>query len=367
MVSSAIRTLRFSDQRLEINSTISFRLIEISHNMVNVALVGYGYWGKNLARNFNSAKDCKLHTIVEFDASKLKGVDKHYPGVFLVNNFNDVLNNPDIDAVLIATPVHSHFNLAKLALEAGKHVMIEKPMTASVVEAETLIDLALKNNKVIMPDHTFLYTGAVQKIKQLVSANEIGTINYYDSTRINLGLFQPDVNVVWDLAPHDISILFHLIEDRPVSVTATGISHLGNNIENVAFVTLHFQSNMIAHFSCSWSSPVKIRQILIGGNQKMIVFDDNQNTEKIKIYDTGYSAKTDEERQQVLVDYRVGDIYVPKLENREALGGVANDFIQSISTGKTPVSDWKSGLDVVKVLEAAQSSIKTNGKEIQIK
>lgn len=335
--------------------------------MVNVALIGYGYWGKNLARNFNTTADCKLDTIVEFDSSKFKGLDKLYPDVKLTNHFSDVLKDTAIDAVLIATPVHSHFELAKRSLEAGKHVMIEKPMTASVAEAEALIALAQKNSKVIMPDHTFLYTGAVQKIKQLVDSSEIGQINYYDSTRINLGLFQPDVNVVWDLAPHDISILFHFIKERPISVTATGISHLGNNIENVGFVTLHFQSNMIAHFSCSWSSPVKLRQILIGGDKKMVVFDDNQTTEKIKIYDTGYSANTDDEKQQVLVDYRVGDIYVPKLESREALGGVANDFIQSIVSKKAPISDWKSGLDVVKVLEAAQESIKSKGKEIQIK
>lgn len=334
--------------------------------MISIAVVGYGYWGKNLVRNFYNTPDCALHTVVDADLSKLGALIKAYPTAQVTAQYQDVLNNPAIEAIVLATPVFSHYKLAKAALMAGKHVMVEKPMTATVAEAEELIALAQLKKLVLMPDHTFLYTGAVQKMRQLIVAQEIGAINYYDSTRINLGLFQPDVNVVWDLAPHDISILYHLTEERPVSVTATGISHLNNGIENVAFVTLHFQSNMIAHFSCSWSSPVKIRQILVGGDKKMIVYDDNQVTEKIKVYDTGYTAKSDEEKQRILIDYRVGDIYVPKLETKEALAGIASDFIQAITTGKEPVSNWKSGLDVVKVLEAAQKSIKENGKEIRI-
>jgi len=334
--------------------------------MSSIALIGYGYWGKNLARNFANTENAILHTIVDFDPSRLSSATKLFPSIIVSDNLDATLANKSIDAVVIATPVFSHYKLAKAALMAGKHVMVEKPMTATVAEAEELIALAQLKKLVLMPDHTFLYTGAVQKMRQLIVAQEIGVINYYDSTRINLGLFQPDVNVVWDLAPHDISILYHLTEERPVSVTATGISHLNNGIENVAFVTLHFQSNMIAHFSCSWSSPVKIRQILVGGDKKMIVYDDNQVTEKIKVYDTGYTAKSDEEKQRILIDYRVGDIYVPKLETKEALAGIASDFIQAITTGKEPVSNWKSGLDVVKVLEAAQKSIKLNGKEIRI-
>ncbi len=334
--------------------------------MISVAIVGHGYWGKNLARNFFNTADCKLHSIVDSEFNKLNILQKVYPSVQLTSQYHDVLNNHAIDAVVIATPVFSHYELAKLALEAGKHVMVEKPMTSTVKEAEELIALAQQKKRILMPDHTFLYTGAVRKMKHLIQSQEIGTINYYDSTRINLGLFQPDVNVVWDLAPHDISILYHLIAERPTSVSANGISHLNNGIENVAFVTLHFQSNMIAHFSCSWSSPVKIRQILVGGDKKMIVYDDNQVTEKIKVYDTGYSAKTDEEKQRILIDYRVGDIYVPKLETKEALAGIAADFINAIQTGAEPVSNWKSGLDVVKVLEAAQKSIKENGKEVRI-
>ncbi len=334
--------------------------------MISVALVGYGYWGKNLARNFNSISECSLKTIVDSDEQRLASIGKLYPGIKAVKNISDVLNDPAIDAIILATPVFSHYTLAKQALRAGKHVLVEKPMTASVSDALELIDLAQKQRLLLMPDHTFLYTGAVHKMKELIGANEIGAINYYDSNRINLGLFQNDINVVWDLTPHDISILFHLIDERPVSVSATGISHLKNGIENIAYVTLNFQSNMIAHFACSWSSPVKIRQILVGGDRKMILYDDNQVTEKIKVYDTGYSAKSDEERQRILVDYRVGDIYVPKLEMKEALAGMAADFIQAIRTGTEPESDWRSGLDVVKVLEAAQKSIKENGKEVRI-
>jgi predicted dehydrogenase len=334
--------------------------------MISVALAGYGYWGKNLARNFFSAPNCNLHSIIDADASKFELIKKQFPSVQMSTEYEAILNDPKIDAVVIATPVFSHYSMAKAALLAGKHVFVEKPMTSSVRESEKLIELAQKNKLVLMPDHTFLYTGAVRKMKQLIMSLEIGKVNYYDSTRINLGLFQADVNVVWDLAPHDISILYHLIDERPISVTATGISNLNNGIENIAFVTLHFQSNMIAHFSCSWSSPVKIRKILVGADKKMILFDDNEVTEKVKVYDTGYTAKSDEERQGILIDYRVGDIYVPKLEMKEALAGVAQDFINAIQYGKEPVSNWKSGLDVVKVLEAAQVSIKQNGKEVRI-
>jgi len=334
--------------------------------MIAIVLIGYGYWGKNLARNFFNTPGCKLHTIVDADMQRLASVAKLYPGVSTTAEIDEAIQNPAVDAIVLATPVFSHYSLARKALLAGKHVLVEKPMTASVEEALELIDLAQQKKLLLMPDHTFLYTGAVSKMKQLIDAGELGKINYVDSTRINLGLFQPDVNVVWDLTPHDISILFHLINERPVSVSATGISHLNNGIENIAYVTLNFQSNMIAHFSCSWSSPVKIRQILVGGDKKMILYDDNQVTEKIKVYDSGYSSKTDEDRHRILIDYRVGDIYVPKLEMKEALAGMAADFIQCIQTGKGPVSNWKSGLDVVKVLEAAQLSIKANGREIKI-
>jgi predicted dehydrogenase len=334
--------------------------------MVNIGIVGYGYWGPNLVRNFSSVPNSKVQYVTDLRKERLELVNRHYPSLLTTTNVDDLLNDASLDAIVIATPVFLHFDLAKKALQKGKHVLIEKPMTASSAEANELIELAQKNNKALMVDHTFLYTGAVRKMKQLVESNELGKINYYDSTRINLGLFQPDVNVVWDLAPHDISILYYLIEERPVSVSATGISHLKNGIENIAYVTLNFQSNMIAHFSASWSSPVKIRKILVGGDKKMILFDDLELTEKIKVYDTGYSAKTDEDKRKILVDYRVGDIHIPKVEMKEALAGMASDFINAIMNGSEPVSNWKSGLDVVKVLEASQTSIKQNGKEVKL-
>jgi len=266
--------------------------------------------------------------------------------------------------VIIATPVFTHFELAKKALLRGKNVLIEKPMTANSAEAHELQELAEKMKKVLMVDHTFLYTSAVQKIKQLIDAGTIGKIRYFDSTRINLGLFQPDINVLWDLAPHDISILNYLVKEKPYSVNATGVSHTNNGIENIAYLTVNYQSGFIAHFNCSWTSPVKLRTMLIGGDKKMLLFNDLEPTEKIKIYDTGYDHKTDEEKQRVLVEYRSGDVFIPMVSSKEALFVMASDFISAITTGSTPISNLESGLSVIKILDASQQSIKQQGKEI---
>lgn len=334
--------------------------------MINIAIIGYGYWGPNLVRNFSSTANCNLHTVVDFRAERLAVAKRNHPSVNTSNNTDDVFNNNEIDAIVIATPVFTHFELAKKALENGKHVLLEKPMTGSVAEAEQLIELSNKYKKVLMVDHTFLYTGAVQKMKAMIDAGEIGNVKYFDSTRINLGLFQPDVNVLWDLAPHDISILNYLKNEKPYSVQATGISHTNNGIENIAYLTVNYASDFIAHFNCSWSSPVKIRLLLLGGDKKMVVFNDLEPTEKIKIYDTGYSHKTDEEKNRILVDYRAGDIYIPKVEAKEALAGMAADFVSAIINDTTPISNYASGLEVIKILEASQQSIKNNGKEIII-
>ena len=215
-----------------------------------------------------------------------------------------------------------------------------------------------------MVDHTFLYTGAVERIKRMIDSGEVGKVNYIDSTRINLGLFQPDTNVLWDLAPHDISICFHLGKDMPFSVQARGISHTKNGIENIAYLTLNYQSDLIAHFNCSWSSPVKIRQMLIGGDKKMILYNDMEPTEKVKMYDTGFDVKSDEDIKKIRVDYRTGDIYTPKLQTTEALTGMATDFVSSVLNNTEPVSNWQKGLMVVKVLEGASQSIKARGKEV---
>ena len=335
--------------------------------MAGIAIIGYGYWGPNLVRNFSMAAGARVEWVVDMRPERLAALSKQYPDIKTTSRFEDVLNDASVTAVVIATPVQHHYHLAKKALEHGKHVLIEKPMTQSSAQAEELIAISKQKGLVLMVDHTFLYTGAVRKIKELIDSGEIGEIQYFDSTRINLGLFQPDINVLWDLAPHDISILFYLINGRPVSVSATGISHTPNELENVAYLTVHYDSAHIAHFSCSWSSPVKIRKILIGGTKKMIVFDDVEPSEKVKIYDTGYTVKSDEDKRNLLIDYRAGDIYVPKLEQREALAGMAADFISAIAHGTTPLSDWKVGLEVVKVLEAAQEYIKNKGKEVEIK
>lgn len=285
----------------------------------------------------------------------------------VTTSVDDLFNSSEVDAVVIATPVFTHYPLAKKALENGKHVLLEKPMTDTVDHANELIELAGKKGKVLMVDHTFLYTGAVQKMKQLITSGEMGNIRYFDSTRINLGLFQPDVNVLWDLAPHDISILNYLIPEKPVSVNAIGVSHTHNDIENIAYMTVNYDSGMIAHFNCSWSSPVKLRTMLIGGDKKMIVYNDLEATEKVKVYDTGYSVKNDEEKRNILIEMRTGDIFVPKLESREPLLGVATDFVEAIRTGSTPLSDYNIGLDIVKILEASQTSIKAKGCEVLIR
>lgn len=334
--------------------------------MVRVAIIGYGYWGPNLVRNFSSTKNCILHTVVDARPERLEIVKRSYPTVNLATDVSVVLNNPEIDAVVIATPVFTHFELAKSALERGKHVLLEKPMVSTVSEAEQLIELSIRHKRVLMVDHTFLYTGAVQRMKKMIDDGEIGNVKYFDSTRINLGLFQPDINVLWDLAPHDISILTYLKKEQPHSVQAVGISHTKNGIENIAYLTVNYPSDFIAHFNCSWTSPVKIRMMLIGGDKKMLVYNDLEPSEKIKVYDTGYDYKTDEEKKSILVDYRAGDIHIPKIDNKEALAGMAVDFISAIINGTEPISNYQMGLDVVKILEASQKSIKSNGKKIVI-
>lgn len=334
--------------------------------IVKVAVIGFGYWGPNIVRNFNAQSNCNVEYVVDSREERLAIVNKNYPDIRTSKDLNEVISNAKIDAIIVATPVYTHYEIAKKALLSGKHVLLEKPMTSSVREAEELIDISIKNNKVLMVDHTFLYTGSVQKIHSIIKDDIIGKVKYIDSTRINLGLFQPDVNVLWDLAPHDISIVNHIVDDKPYSVQAVGVSHTNNDIENIAYLTLNYQSDMIAHFHSSWTSPVKIRKFLIGGEKKMISWDDMEPTEKIKVYDTSFSHSTDEEKRRILVDYRVGDIFVPKVQDKEALSELAKDFLSSISDGTDPVSNYISGINVIKVLEASQISIKNGGKEVKV-
>jgi predicted dehydrogenase len=334
---------------------------------IKVGVIGYGYWGPNIVRNFFATADCTVRMVADGRPERLNLLAKTFPSIQGVKDAEDIIGSKEVDAIVIATPVHTHFELAKRSLLQGKHVLIEKPMTSSVREADELIELATKKGLTLMADHTFLYTGAVQKMKEIIQTEVIGTPLYFDSSRINLGLFQPDINVLWDLAPHDISILTYLITEIPESINATGISHTGNKIENIAYLTVNYNSNFIAHFVCSWSSPVKVRQTLIGGDKKMILYNDLEPSEKVRVYDTGYNHKTEEDRNRIMVDYRTGDVYIPKLSSREALAGVADDFVQSVIHKRDPMSNATLGKSVVRILEASQESIKNNGKEIRIK
>lgn len=331
---------------------------------VEIGLIGFGYWGPNLARNFVAQDNCRLKYVVDLNPQRLAAAKKLYPTVLATDRAQDVINDPEIDAVVIASPVASHYPLAKKALLQGKNVLIEKPLTRFSAQAKELITLAKKKKLVLMVDHTFLYTGAVRRIKALIENGEIGQIHYFDSTRINLGLFQQDINVVWDLAPHDLSILRYLVKEKPYSISAHGVSHTSSRMENLAYITLNYQSNLIAHFTLSWSSPVKIRKTLIGGSKKMVVYDDLEPTEKVRIYDTSFSER---ESAKLLVDYRVGDIYIPKIPQGEALNELAKDFLTAVTTGRHPLSDGEFGLEIVQILEAAEKSIRLKGKEVLLK
>jgi len=334
---------------------------------IAVGVIGAGYWGPNLIRNFFATSGCLVKRVVDLDMQKLTWVKKNYPGISVSKNSEDIFNDTQIDAVVIATPPSTHFNLGSKALQKGKHLLLEKPMASSVAQAQKLIDIAQQKKRILMVDHTFLYTSAVQKIRELFTNKEIGRLKYFDSTRINLGLFQSDSNVIWDLAPHDISIINHLVDENPISIQTTGVSHLDNGIENIAYLTMKYQSGLIAHFNCSWASPVKIRKILIGGDKKMVVYDDIEPSEKVKVYDTGYKANKDKDRNRILVDYRIGDIYIPKLDGREALAKMAADFIDSIKNDRPPLSDMYTGLKVVKILELSQKSLAGKGKAVLYK
>ncbi len=334
--------------------------------MVQVGMVGYGYWGNNLLRNFINTPNCTLKTVCDLRIERLQIAKKAFPSIEITTSFEELIHNPKIDAVIVATPVFLHYKFAKMALEAGKHVLVEKPLTASVAEASELVELALKKQLILAVDHTFLFTGSVQKIKSMVDCSELGKLQYFDSTRINLGLFQPDVNVIWDLAPHDISILNYLVKEKPISISCIGKSHTASKLEDIAYLTINYSSDFIAHFSCSWISPVKIRRILLGGDKKMCLFDDVEPTEKVKIYDTGFDVKNEEEKHKMLIDYRIGDIYLPKIAQKEALSEMAVDFINAIERKIKPLVDGESGLEVVKILDAAQRSINKKGAEIKL-
>jgi predicted dehydrogenase len=337
-----------------------------------IGVIGCGYWGPNLIRNFAENQRARVSWLCDLDAERLSAVGRRYPSARTTQDYRELLRDAELDAVVIATPVATHFPFAMEALEAGKHVLVEKPFTASVAEAETLIETARSRGLTLMVDHTFVYTGAVRRIKEIIESGEIGDLLYFDSTRINLGLFQHDINVVWDLAPHDLSIMDFVVRREPEAVLATGSCHVEQGIENIAYVTLKFADPFIAHFHFNWLSPVKIRHTLIAGSRKMIVYDDIEPTEKVRIYDSGVTAnrnsgKSDKEAAyQTLVSYRTGDVWVPKLDSTEALHYVCQEFLSAIETGRRPLTDAEAGLRVVRLLEAAQRSINEGGALIKI-
>jgi predicted dehydrogenase len=334
--------------------------------MMNVAVIGYGYWGPNLVRNFQETDGARVAVCCDLNAQRLALAKTKHPSIEVTTCYDDVLNDPAVDGVAIATPVAMHYDFARKALEHDKHVLVEKPIAASVSEAESLIEIAAKRKLTLMVNHTFIYTGAVRKMKELISAGSLGELYYFDSVRINLGLVQRDVNVLWDLAPHDIAILDHLVDQQPVSVCANGASHLGTGVENVAYLSVYFDSGLIAHFHNNWLAPVKIRTMIVGGSQKMILYDDMEPSEKVKVYDRGVEVADHEDMQRALISYRLGDMWAPRLEGTEALRLVAAEFVRAASTGQRPLTDGINGLNVVRILEAAEMSIKHRGREVKL-
>ena len=336
-------------------------------NNVNIGVIGYGYWGPNLVRNFSEIPGAKVKTVSDFNPELLAKAQARYPTIQVTTDCQDIFADSKIDAVAIATPVSTHFDLALAALQAGKHVLVEKPMTATSKQAMRLIEEAEKRNLVLMVDHTFVYTGAVRKMHDLIATNALGDIYYYDSVRVNLGLFQHDVNVLWDLAVHDLSIMNYVLPSQPYGVSATGISHVPGGSENIAYLTLFFENNLIAHINVNWLAPVKLRRTLIGGSQKMIVFDDLEPSEKVKVYDRGITINGNAENiYQMLIGYRSGDMWAPKLDMAEALRTEGLHFIRCIEQGEKPITDGETGLRVVRILEAATQSMKKQGRLIEL-
>jgi predicted dehydrogenase len=344
--------------------------------MIRVGVIGYGYWGPNVVRNLYNLDGCTVAGIADRNAVALQRARRAYPDVTVTDNPMELLTSPKIDAIAVVTPVHTHFELAKAALEHGKHVFVEKPFTATTAQAEQLIDLAEQKNLKVMVDHTFLFTGAVKKIRELIDERVLGDLYYYDSTRVNLGLFQHDVSVIWDLAPHDLSIMDFLIREKPQGVVATGEAHF-NGRADVAFITIYFPGKTIAHINVNWLSPVKVRTTLIGGEKRMLVWNDLEADEKIRVYDkglqldgggaaSGHGDGGSNELYELLVSYRSGDMWAPRIERTEALTVELAYFINCVENGQTPVNDGIAGARIVRMLEAADRSLKARGKEIPL-
>jgi predicted dehydrogenase len=334
---------------------------------LKIGVIGYGYWGPNLVRNFAELNGATLAGVADLDPRKLELVKKRFPAIKTTTDFQELLRDPEIDAIAVATPVNTHFELGMAALKAGKHLWLEKPMAETSLQARKLVDEAQRRKLVLLVDHTFLYTGAVRKMGELIRSGDLGKVYYYDSTRVNLGLFQRDVSVISDLAVHDFAILDYLLQEHPVAVSASGTNHFPGTPENLAFITLFYDSGTIAHTNVSWLAPVKVRQVLIGGSKKMITYDDLEPSEKVKIYDKGISFTDDPKQiQEMRVGYRTGDMWAPKLDGSEALRVEGEHFVDCIANGAEPISGGNLGLRIVELIEAATSSMRGRGETVYV-
>jgi predicted dehydrogenase len=336
--------------------------------MIRVGVIGYGYWGPNLVRNFADCSSTKVTAVCDLRPERRAAAERRYPGILTTPDPSALITAPTVDAVVIATPVEYHFDLAMLAIREGKHVLVEKPIASSSEQASRLIDEAARRRVVLMVDHTFVYTSAVQTMHDFVAKGELGDIYYYDSVRINLGLFQHDVNVLWDLAVHDLSIMDYVLRQQPVAVSATGLAHVPAEPENIAYMTMFFEGALIGHIHVNWLAPVKVRRTLLGGSRRMVVFDDLEASEKLKVYDKGISLNPSTENvYQMLVGYRTGDMWAPKLAMSEALSVEAAHFADCINAGSRPITDGEAGLRVVRLLEAANESMAERGRLVSLK
>lgn len=331
--------------------------------MIGIGVIGYGYWGPNLVRNFSEQAGSRVRHVADLRAGKRDQASARYPGVRVSADAAALIADPSVEAVVVATPVATHFEFGLAALRAGKHVFMEKPLASSADEALRLIEEADRRGLVLMVDHTFVYTSAVRKIRELAQAGELGDLYYYDSVRINLGLFQRDVNVLWDLAVHDLSIMDFVLGKEPSAVATAGVAHVDGEPENIAYMTMFFEGRLIAHVHVNWLAPVKVRRTLLGGSRRMVVFDDLEGSEKVKVYDRGISLNPSSENvYQMLVGYRAGDMWAPQLAVTEALGAAAAHFIECIERTATPTTDGHAGLRVVRLLEAATVSMRAQGR-----
>jgi predicted dehydrogenase len=341
--------------------------------LLQVGIVGYGYWGPNLARNFEEATGTRVVAVSDLRPERLTQVRDRFPQARVTTDFRELIANPEVDAVVIATPVSTHYSLALAALQAGKHVLVEKPLARTSQQARELIDTAERLGRTLMVDHTFVYTGAVQKIKELVDSGQLGRLYYYDSVRINLGLFQHDISVIWDLAVHDLAIMDYVLDRVPRAAAAIGVAHIPGRPVNMGYLTCFFEDDLIAHLHVNWLAPVKVRRTLISGDRQMIVYDDVEPSEKIKVYDKGITVTNGlgngngmEKAHELLVGYRTGDMMAPQISLAEALRVEAQHFAECVHSGRRPLTDGWAGLRVIQVLEAAERSLAANGSPVEL-